>query len=213
MIQFLCYTCHVTRNDTNMSFRKHNTKDYINIALYYLMSKYDYEDITVTDICNKARVSRMSFYRYYNNKEDIFVSYCDERFEDFFRIINEKNITDVYSFLFEAFSYVKKYARQVKNLKKAIQENLLVVKFTDYGTYLAGHINLSGSDNLVVNRVAAAFLAGGIANVLLLWFELGLDLQAKEMTDIAYSIFGSSLAENLHKNNPPTTFDSINKDK
>ena len=61
--------------------RKHSTKDYITIALYYLMSKKDYESTTVTDICNKARVSRMSFYRYFNNKEDIFINYCDERFE------------------------------------------------------------------------------------------------------------------------------------
>ena len=68
----------------SMINRKHSTKDYITIALYYLMSKKDYESTTVTDICNKARVSRMSFYRYFNNKEDIFINYCDERFEEFF---------------------------------------------------------------------------------------------------------------------------------
>ena len=71
--------------------RKHSTKDYITIALYYLMSKYDYDSITVTDICSKARVSRMSFYRYFNNKEDIFINYCDERFEEFFTSIRQKN--------------------------------------------------------------------------------------------------------------------------
>ena len=45
--------------------KKHSTKDYITISLYYLMSKFDYESISVTDICAKARVSRMSFYRYF----------------------------------------------------------------------------------------------------------------------------------------------------
>ena len=83
----------------SMMNRKHSTKDYITIALYYLMSKKDYESTTVTDICNKARVSRMSFYRYFNNKEDIFINYCDERFEEFFAEIKEKNITDIKSFL------------------------------------------------------------------------------------------------------------------
>ena len=72
--------------------KKHSTKDYITISLYYLMSKFDYESISVTDICAKARVSRMSFYRYFNNKEDIFINYCDERFEEFFQIINDKHI-------------------------------------------------------------------------------------------------------------------------
>ena len=136
----------------NMINRKHSTKDYITIALYYLMSKKDYESTTVTDICNKARVSRMSFYRYFNNKEDIFINYCDERFEEFFAEVKEKNITDIRSFMIELFLFLKKYARQVNVLKKAHKENLIVEKFTDYGTYLAQHINLMVDNNPIANR-------------------------------------------------------------
>ena len=169
--------------------KKHNTKDYINIALYYLMSKNDYESITVTDICAKARVSRMSFYRYYNNKEDIFINYCDERFEDFFKKIHELNITDLYQFIYEVFSYIQKYARQVTILKKAKRENILLEKFTDYGSYLTKHINLSYDKSPVNNRIIAAFLAGGIANLLLVWFDLNLDIPAEEMAERVYKFF------------------------
>lgn len=174
-----------------MIAKKHSTKDYITISLYYLMSKYDYESISVTDICSKARVSRMSFYRYFNNKEDIFINYCDERFEDFFQIINEKHIDDIYSFLLEVFNYMKIYARQVTILKRARKENLLVEKFTDYGSYLANHMSLTTENNIIANRIIAAFLAGGIANILLLWFELGLDLPPQEMAKMAYNIFNT----------------------
>ena len=174
---------------TNMINRKHSTKDYITIALYYLMSKYDYDSITVTDICSKARVSRMSFYRYFNNKEDIFINYCDERFEEFFASIKEKHVEDMMSFLVEIFLFLKKYARQVTVLKKAHKENLIVEKFTDYGTYLAKHIDLTIDNNPMANRIIAAFLAGGTANILLLWFELGLDVPPKEMAEMAYNIF------------------------
>ena len=176
-------------NVTNMISRKHSTKDYITIALYYLMSKYDYDSITVTDICSKARVSRMSFYRYFNNKEDIFINYCDERFEEFFASIKEKHVEDMMSFLVEIFLFLKKYARQVTVLKKAHKENLIVEKFTDYGTYLAKHIDLTIDNNPMANRIIAAFLAGGTANILLLWFELGLDVPPKEMAEMAYNIF------------------------
>ena len=172
-----------------MISRKHSTKDYITIALYYLMSKYDYDSITVTDICSKARVSRMSFYRYFNNKEDIFINYCDERFEEFFASIKEKHVEDMMSFLVEIFLFLKKYARQVTVLKKAHKENLIVEKFTDYGTYLAKHIDLTIDNNPMANRIIAAFLAGGTANILLLWFELGLDVPPKEMAEMAYNIF------------------------
>ena len=183
----LCYD--YNDNVTNMITRKHSTKDYITIALYYLMSKYDYDSITVTDICSKARVSRMSFYRYFNNKEDIFINYCDERFEEFFASIKEKHIEDMMSFLVEIFLFLKKYARQVTVLKKAKKENLIVEKFTDYGTYLAKHIDLTIDNNPMANRIIAAFLAGGTANILLLWFELGLDVPPKEMAEMAYNIF------------------------
>lgn len=174
-----------------MIAHKHSTKDYITISLYYLMSKYNYDSISVTDICNKARVSRMSFYRYYNNKEDIFINYCDERFEEFFQIVNDKHIDDIYSFLLEVFNYMKKYARQVTVLKRAKKENLLVEKFTDYGSYIASHMSLTTGNNIVNNRIVATFLAGGLANVLLLWFELGLDLPPQEMAKMAYNIFSS----------------------
>ena len=175
----------------SMINRKHSTKDYITIALYYLMSKKDYESTTVTDICNKARVSRMSFYRYFNNKEDIFINYCDERFEEFFAQVKEKNINDIRSFLIEIFLFLKKYARQVNVLKKAHKENLIIEKFTDYGTYLAKHINLMVDNSPIANRILAAFLAGGTANILLLWFELGLDVPPEEMAEIATNIFRS----------------------
>lgn len=181
----------------SMINRKHSTKDYITIALYYLMSKKDYESTTVTDICNKARVSRMSFYRYFNNKEDIFINYCDERFEEFFAQVKEKNINDIRSFLIEIFLFLKKYARQVNVLKKAHKENLIVEKFTDYGTYLAKHINLMVDNNPIANRILAAFLAGGTANILLLWFELGLDVPPEEMAEIATNIF-RSIGEKTH---------------
>ena len=175
----------------SMMNRKHSTKDYITIALYYLMSKKDYESTTVTDICNKARVSRMSFYRYFNNKEDIFINYCDERFEEFFAEIKEKNITDIKSFLIEIFLFLIKYARQVSVLKKAGKENLIIEKFTDYGTYLAKHLDLMVDNSPIANRILAAFLAGGTANILLLWFDLGLDVPPEEMAELATNIFNS----------------------
>lgn len=184
-----------------MIAKKHSTKDYITISLYYLMSKYDYDSISVTDICSKARVSRMSFYRYFNNKEDIFINYCDERFEDFFQIINEKHIDDIYSFLLEVFNYMKIYARQVTILKRARKENLLVEKFTDYGSYLASHMSLTTENNIIANRIIAAFLAGGIANILLLWFELGLDLPPQEMAKMAYNIFSTLNVNSADKEN------------
>ena len=46
-------------------------KDYIIEALLQLLKKHSFEDITVTDIANKAGVTRVTFYRNFNSKEEI----------------------------------------------------------------------------------------------------------------------------------------------
>ena len=52
-------------------------------------------------------------------------------------------------------------------------------------------------NNPIANRILAAFLAGGTANILLLWFELGLDVSPEEMAEIATNIF-HSIGEKVH---------------
>lgn len=47
------------------------TRECITTAIVKLMKVKDYAKITVTDICEKAGVSRAGFYRNYKDKEDV----------------------------------------------------------------------------------------------------------------------------------------------
>ena len=47
----------------------------ITAALLVLMEKKPFEDITITELCQKAGVGRVSFYRNYNSKQDILLDY------------------------------------------------------------------------------------------------------------------------------------------
>ena len=49
--------------------------EYIINALFNLMKKKNFENISITEITNKAGVSRNSFYRNFNSKEDIVKGY------------------------------------------------------------------------------------------------------------------------------------------
>lgn len=51
------------------------TRHYIIQALFKLMSAYEYERISVTDIAAKAGVGRATFYRYFKCKEDVIAYY------------------------------------------------------------------------------------------------------------------------------------------
>lgn len=59
------------------------TRHYIVQALFKLMSSYDYEKISVTDIAEKAGVGRATFYRYFKRKEDVVIYYFEHNKKSF----------------------------------------------------------------------------------------------------------------------------------
>ena len=66
------------RKEANLRVKKNITE-----ALFALMDKKDFSKITVTDIIEEAKVARASFYRNYESKEDILVTFVIEIFHDF----------------------------------------------------------------------------------------------------------------------------------
>ena len=48
-----------------------NIKNLIADSLFKLLKNNDYDNITITNICNKANISRTSFYNNFNNTFDV----------------------------------------------------------------------------------------------------------------------------------------------
>lgn len=57
--------------------QKDYMKKYIVDALFKLMDDYDYNEIKIVDITQRAGVSRATFYRNFKTKEDIIKYYFD----------------------------------------------------------------------------------------------------------------------------------------
>lgn len=69
--------------------------DCIYTALTQLMKTMPYKDITITDITNKAGVSRMAYYRNYKDKDDILVKHVEHSiYELEQKIINGRSLTE-----------------------------------------------------------------------------------------------------------------------
>ena len=158
------------------------TKNLISLALFQLMLKKDYDSINVKEICEKAGVSRMSFYRYLSKKEDIFIDYCDARFEEFY----EECLKDAPSITIEEFTmdillYFKKYSRQLYILRQAGKENLLLKQFNGYAKYLIAHNKSAFIQEQIKNPVMGPFFAGGFFNVLMNWLDDGMEASPEEV--------------------------------
>ena len=59
-------------------------KESLTEALFILMRKKPFEEITITEISKLAGVSRISFYRNFDSKEDVLVKYIFEKSMDAF---------------------------------------------------------------------------------------------------------------------------------
>ena len=133
-------------------------------------------------ICERAGVSRMSFYRYYDTKEDIFINFADERFAEFYELYMLNKEITMESFTRNIVHYFKKYSRQIKILDKADKLSILITQFERYSSYLMNHVKSIGAFFDKDNPLAVPYFAGGLFNVLVYWTKHDFKESEEEMS-------------------------------
>ncbi len=139
--------------------------EYIMDALLMLMRKKEYKDISITEICEKAGVTRMSFYRNFESKEDILKKWLTSITDDFLAVsgISYKNDSNRDYFI-KLFTHLKQYKVICTTMYKA--DMIYLVKNQFDRVFL--EIHRGDYDDY-----KSYFLAGGIYNVFLLWLING----------------------------------------
>lgn len=97
---------------------KNITKESITQALIMLMDQKDYKDISISEICNKAGVSRNAFYRNYPAKDAILRIYLYEETDTWRRDMRQiKNLSTIqyFSLLFAQCGKFKELTRKMVN--------------------------------------------------------------------------------------------------
>jgi AcrR family transcriptional regulator len=69
--------------------RSIQSSQWIYTALAELMQEKNYEDITVTEIVEKAKLGRATFYRNFNCIDDVLHLKCDETFNELYKYLIE----------------------------------------------------------------------------------------------------------------------------
>lgn len=156
-------------------------KDCIVKALTELMNEKSFEDISITEICNRAGVSRMSYYRNYYSKQDILYVYLEDISKNFadethaLTSINEYTNKNVIKYL---FNYFNRYEFFVKILIKA---NLTSMLLEALNKYLEKEI---GKKDLPGNEVYHMYsYAGALYNVYIKWIENGMKESVEEIAE------------------------------
>jgi len=152
-------------------------------ALLLLMNEKDFDEISITEICNKAGVSRMAYYRNYYTKKDIIIEYLKDIAADFKKESHswQKNSAytnkNVIRFL---FTYFEKYAYFIKTLRKANLSGLLQECLNGY---LENEINFKIQNNPYEKYHMYSY-SGALYNVYMKWIDNGMTESVDEMADI-----------------------------
>ena len=152
------------RNESNRL-----AKECIVTALVELMKVREYNSISITDITQKAGVSRMAYYRNYTSKEDILNKYMDDvglAIHEKLEKLNTKN---------ELFHYFKELFEQLG----AYHDLGITAYRAHLGELILENINKNMASSFPSEssspeaKYRHLFLAGAFYNVFIEWLKTG----------------------------------------
>lgn len=159
-------------------------KDYIIEALLELLKDKSFEKITITNICQKAGVSRISFYRNFNVKEDILKKYIDDITDKFVQNqsfkYDSKKFKDYIIMLFEHLKTQKDFALLL------YKNNLLYLIKDTFDKYF---LKNAKNKNEQFNQM---FISGGLFNIFQFWLVSGAKESPKELSQMFFNFIYSN---------------------
>lgn len=158
-------------------------------ALMILMEKKSFSRITVTELTQKAGVSRMAYYRNYINKYEIINDYLDSLFEDYSEELEKYKNQNINQNTFVFFQYFRKQTRLINNLINSNMTTLLLERFNKYLPKLFHQLFIESPFSPEEERYQLAYTAGGFFNVLIAWLANGMKESDEEMAAIVQHLY------------------------
>ncbi len=140
-------------------------------ALMQLMQEKKFDKISIGELCDRAGVSRMTYYRSYNNKEDILLQHLDECFAEYMK---DLQVQDFYGVALSFFQFWQGKERAF--LIAVVRSDLSAQLMDKFYGYLDRIIPQTD-----VPPFVKSFLAGGLYKMLMDWMKKGADTPPEEM--------------------------------
>lgn len=146
-------------------------------ALLQLMEKKEFATITVTDICEKAGISRLTFYRNFEVKEDILRFHFDKVFQEYIGKFDEgiTNIEEAITSCFDVWFELR------EEIKRIVDSNLALLMYEPFSKYT--QIVLSKNEKYKKCDLAQQnFILGGMFALMVSMVNHPTDRKPEEIT-------------------------------
>lgn len=152
-------------------------------AFLMILSEKHLQDISVTEICKKAGVARITFYKYYKTINDVLKATVDYKFEQFKTELNKASRSSDFKHSLQIFvSLIQSLHKPLKSLAKANMSGILLQYFTE--ALLTLFPTVLATDEY--SKAKYLFLSGGVFNILSEWNATGMKESSKQIADYIY---------------------------
>ena len=143
-------------------------------SLVNLLEEKTFEEIKVSDICQKALINRSTFYSHFNDKYELFMSLINnlkQELEADLKLIEENNLKNYYLKMIEVFlNHIEGkeniYRSILINNRNSIIMDMIYDTITD-----DVNLKIKENDKNVPNDIFASYYLGAIVNVGIEWFK------------------------------------------
>ncbi len=152
-------------------------KDSIALAFFEMLRESKEEDIAVTEIVSRAKVSRMAYYRNFSSKTEIIEYYVNETIWSDLNALLGENIEWLSTeFNTQFFQIMKKYQDIILLLNNCGYASIILNAFNVKNEELAGDMPANS-----IERYKLYCAAGAGFNIALMWIRGGCRESAEEL--------------------------------
>lgn len=153
-------------------------------GLIKLMETYDFSVITVTQICQEAGLSRRTFYRLYNTREDILDEYMSTLAEEFICMVADTvphHYSEVAAIYFE---FWKQHEIFLNLLKKNKMLEIIYRISGEIAPVVFQKVKPDMKLDDMTLSYSLSYSLGGLNGMLIRWVEEGMKLSSEQIKSI-----------------------------
>lgn len=167
------------------------SKQWICNSLLTLMEKKPFSSITISEVTNHAQLSRRTFYRNFDSKEEVIQYFLQQLVDEYTRrLLLYENYTLEFS-IEQLLILCKEYKRALLTLKKNHMLGILLENWTEalptvHATIINHLKNFPEFEDKQTLDYLLAFNVGGTFNIMIKWINDGMDLSPKEVSHMLF---------------------------
>jgi len=172
--------------------KKTGQSDYLKECLresyFSLLAQKSNDSISISEIVKLAGVSRMSFYRYYQNKDELVQQYLTDSFDDFIKTVKQDQVEDPLEAAAIFFSFFRHHKAPIKLL---IEQNLFHLLIGSFSNFLQrSNLAIDSNPNISQDKLKYyyEYASAGILNLAKAWVEGEMKESDQKMAQVLKAI-------------------------